>query len=323
MMKTLLLALLSIMLPLTAAAEPPNYRYGAPIVHQNLTLVPVYAPPNTPAFTEQYLTFTEAAAEGLIKVTELDGNTSSAQVAAVHVTSTTDKPIFLMAGEVILGGKQDRIISSNTIVPARARKLTVAVFCVEQGRWDGKQASFTASGKVGHSKLRSKAMFENEQSAVWSEVAEQNKKTGTSPSTGTYRATLDHKALAAASQTYVAALLPPLSADTRALGVVVAIDGQIKSMDVFANELLFAKMREPLVESYAVAAASSETKNNAKLDPAELATLNQRLADTQNAAPKPRSSGAADTAYSATPNAKSAVTTSKDGKTVHRFMTVE
>ena len=323
-MRTLfIVTMLCMLLPSLATAQATDYRYGTPMQHANLTLVPVYPPKGTPTFSQQYMTFAEAAREKLIKVTELNGNTSNAQVSAVHVTNRSDKPIFLMAGEVILGGKQDRVISNNTIVAPRKKKLEVAVFCVEQGRWDGRRAEFQASGKVGHSKLRSKAMFANSQDEVWAEVADQNKKSKVAPSTGTYRATLDQKELTAASSRYVAVLLPLIAADSRAIGVVVAIDGHVKSMDVFANPSLFAKMRTQLVHAYAQTAASSDDPRQTKFDPSELGRLNQRLADAEKAPKKARPSGQAHNDYFDTPDTKTAVTRSQEGEAVHRFMSVE
>lgn len=319
----LLLCLLIV--PASTAAASTDYQYGKPLQHENLTLVPVYPPTGTPTYNQEYLTFAEATQEGLIKVTELNGNTSDAQVSAVHVTSKTDKPIFLMAGEVILGGKQDRIISNNTIIPPRKKKLKVDVFCVEQGRWDGKKAGFRASGKVGHSKLRSKAMFEANQGAVWGEVAEQNQKSKVAPSTGTYRATLDQKEVSKDADKYVRALLPRVKADQKAIGLVVAIDGNVKSMDVFANPNLFAKMREPLVESYALTAVSSETKSDKSVTRKDLDQLNKRVAKARKPKSKKRdkASGEAQNAYYDTPDTKSAVTRSEDGAPVHEFMSVE
>ncbi|MEO1268849.1 MAG: DUF6569 family protein [Myxococcota bacterium] len=116
------------------------------IAHANLTVVPLHHRNPGKMPQGQFLTFDEATKAKVVRVTELDGNTSDAEVNAVHVSNLGDKPIFIMSGEVILGGKQDRIIAQNTIVAPNAQQVTVQVFCVEQGRWDGQTAKFASGG---------------------------------------------------------------------------------------------------------------------------------------------------------------------------------
>ncbi len=241
--------------PASAQEEPLPYLRGAPLTHANLTILPLYAKDRAQPSGE-FLTFEQASKKKIVRVTELNGSTSDAEVNAVHITNKGDKPVFILAGEVILGGKQDRVIAKDTVVPPNARKLEVAVFCVEQGRWDGRQAQFSASGKLGHSDLREKAVFASDQGQVWDEVSKTNKKLKVAPSSGTYKASL--KKAEADSALYVKAVLPRLQADDRAVGVVVAIDGQVVSLDAFANPALFAQVRDKLVMAYALEAANAD-----------------------------------------------------------------
>ncbi len=311
-----LFALLVVLLFATPALAA-DYTYGEPIAHENLTLVPVYPAKSVELPKEDFLTFAEASDKGVIKVTELNGNTSDARVQAVHVTSNADKPILLLAGEVILGGKQDRIISTSTIVEPGTKKLEVAVFCVEQGRWDGRQAQFRASKKVAHQKLRKAAIFEESQQKVWDEVSEQNEKSKVAPSTGTYRATLDQAGVAKKVAAMKKSVLPKLSADKKAIGIVAAVDGEIRSLDAFANPKLFAQMRDQLVESHVLAAVTSESPKKEALPAADISALNERIADGKQTSKRDKSSGAAENTYFEDDRKKKAVTRSKEGAKVH------
>ena len=244
----------------SALAQDPGampYTLGAPISHANLTIVPLHHKDAARAPKGQFLTFDEATRAKQIQVTELDGNTSDAEVNAVHVSNLGSKPIFIMSGEIILGGKQDRIIAQNTIIPPNAQQVEVKVFCVEQGRWDGKTAAFSNSGSMGHSELRKKAQFDNNQQEVWKEVAKKNADMKVAPSTGTYRATMDKASTTRDVEPYLAAILPALRRDAQAVGIAVAIDGHFRTIEAFANPMLFAKLRDKLVRSYALEAASS------------------------------------------------------------------
>src|SRR5205085_1108529 len=75
-------------------------------------------------------------------------------------------------GEVIIGGRQDRIIGSNTIIPPNTTQ-NVPVFCVEHGRWQGTTGEFTTANALAHGRLRGRANYDGQQ-AVWDEVAKTN-----------------------------------------------------------------------------------------------------------------------------------------------------
>jgi len=86
------------------------------------------------------LTLDEGFAARKIRIREREDE----DVNNLMISNRADKPVFLLAGEVILGGKQDRIIGANTVIPARTQ-LAVPVFCVEHGRWDDSSKGFRAA----------------------------------------------------------------------------------------------------------------------------------------------------------------------------------
>src|SRR5688500_15326945 len=113
-------------------AGKTTWTVGKPLVQGNLTVFPIYSK-EPRKISSDYLTLDEAIKEKLIQVKEL----SSAEVNRVTVTNKASKAIYLMAGDIILGGQQDREVARDTIVPARVHNFVVEVFCVEHGRWAG------------------------------------------------------------------------------------------------------------------------------------------------------------------------------------------
>ncbi len=318
---TLVLALMCWLGASQAWAEgKAPFEVGAALGHKNMTVFPLYTPKGAQEAPQgEFLTFEEASKKKKVKVTELNGSTSDAQVNAVEIYNKSKQPLFLLAGEVILGGKQDRVISQNTVVPAGAKKFKVGVFCVEQGRWEGNKAAFKASGKIGHSKLRGAAVFGNNQGQVWAEVAEANAKNKVAPGTGTYRASLNQKKLNALVDTYMAALTPALSRDKKALGFSIAIDGEIVAVDAFMNPKLFGKVRDKLLRSYVLEAVVS--KDKAKNKKAKLAKVRAFFTeiDKAKAAPKSSKSGEATNILFDNMEVEGMVTDSPQGKKVHTF----
>jgi hypothetical protein len=244
-------ALLALMLAVSIAtldrdgqSMPGSPGVGAPITFANLTLFPVYPSERTqPA--EEHLTLDEALKEKLIEVQELP----EAEVNRVRVTSHADRPIHLMAGDIILGGKQDRVVATDTIIPPRAKDVDVEVFCVEHGRWDGSMR-FT-SGEFASGALRYEALAGKDQGKVWNRVAHEVFAASAYSATGSYRSVARQPAAEGKVDRYLQALLGPLSRDPRAVGVVVAVNGRVTSADLFRDGGLFRKQLPKLLKSYA------------------------------------------------------------------------
>src|SRR5262249_5531978 len=45
-----------------------------------------------------------------------------------------DVEVYIQAGDIVKGGRQDRVLSYDLIVPPRSGKVPLAAFCVEAGR---------------------------------------------------------------------------------------------------------------------------------------------------------------------------------------------
>ena len=99
----------------------------------------------------------------------------------LKVTNKGDTPAFLMAGEQLSGGKQNRVLNASILVAPHS-ELPIPVSCVERGRWAYRSAKFGSAGSSSHSRLR-KLMHEprhhelprvgqavSQQGEVWQEV---------------------------------------------------------------------------------------------------------------------------------------------------------
>lgn len=115
---------------------------GTPKTFQNLTLIPVYAP--GAKATNTFMTLDEGLKAKVVKVREGQGGGS---VNTLYITNLGKKPLYIMAGEVVLGGQQDRSLGTDTIIPPDEKEVPVTAFCVEHGRWNG-EADFDKSAKA-------------------------------------------------------------------------------------------------------------------------------------------------------------------------------
>jgi hypothetical protein len=95
----------------------------------------------------------------------------AARVNSLVLVNNSERPLILLAGEIVTGGKQDRVVGKDRIVPAESDPIDLGVFCVEPHRWVEKSANFdTHASVMAQPSVRKKAMAEKNQEQVWAEV---------------------------------------------------------------------------------------------------------------------------------------------------------
>jgi hypothetical protein len=258
---------------------------GSPVTHENLTLIPVIAKKGVKE-PKEYLVLDEGFDRKVVKVKEKD----SERVNELTLVNDSDQPLFVMAGEVILGGKQDRIIGKDTIIPAK-QTVAVPVFCVEHGRWteeDGRR-EFRSGKALAHTKLRNNANYDD-QSKVWQEVDAKNKKRKVDNTTQTYRKVATDKSVETTIKPYAdhfRAALSKVEGADRMVGFVVVVNGQIVGMEQFASPKLFKKLQDKMLRSYYVEAVDVPLDKEAVKKPVaadDVRTFNKRAEEAEKKA---------------------------------------
>src|SRR5438309_4633938 len=163
-------------------ATSNDYKILAPITHGDLTIFPVVSAKVND--TSDFITLDEGIRSGDVVVTEV-GNLHStmrrrpnqiqpyggAQVNRLVLVNNSKHPLILLAGEVVTGGKQDRVVGKDRIVPAESDPVDLSVFCVEHGRWIESSTKFDTHASVMlQPSVRMKAMADQDQQKVWDEV---------------------------------------------------------------------------------------------------------------------------------------------------------
>lgn len=276
-MLSLALALIAV----TPSPAEPGLIFGTPIAYHNMTIVPVTTTATGPF--QAYTLLEPGIARKTFAIRELDGKSDDASVNEVEVKNTGREPVFLLSGEMILGGKQDRILQSDVIVPPDGKWIKVPVFCVEHGRWNGDKMEFGSGGAVAHSSLSSAALS-GDQGAVWNEVARKNAFEGTSNGTDTYRRTIQDATLRDKIKKHRDALKQKLPRG-RLAGFVFAINGEVRIADLFGNPVLLDELQDKLLSAYVLEALEDEVDPNAK--PMSAETAAQFIGDGKKAAAKP------------------------------------
>lgn len=111
---------------LASSALAADYRISGPHVHENLAVYLLHGT-STPGAVP--LTLQEALAKDAVRVVE------TGSVNQLEIENTSAEEVFVQAGDIVKGGKQDRVLTVTLLLPPKSGKVGIGAFCVEQGRW--------------------------------------------------------------------------------------------------------------------------------------------------------------------------------------------
>jgi len=281
-----------------------DWRLLDSVNYENISVFPVVSPYSQD--TSSFLTLEEGLATGEVAVREQGSETmvrgrdgrpvyfppsgAGASVNQLVLINRSRRPLLLLAGELVSGGKQDRVIGKDRIVPVGAPPLPLDVFCVEHGRWTG-SAQFAAANTIVHPSVRERAAVDQKQTEVWDAV-----RSGTTAKaapgappppapqisalsiqgaiagngrTEAYEKIYESRAVGVSIDDFVDEVQRRFATATsglkgeRVVGVVVAYSGEVAWSDIFASGDLFDHYWRKLLRSYAVEALTRPTYRQA------------------------------------------------------------
>jgi hypothetical protein len=206
----------------------------------------------------------------------------TSRINELSLENLGDDEVFIQAGDIVKGGKQDRVIGVSLLVPAKSGKIPISSFCVEQGRWTARGAEdasrFASAGSSVPSRGAKMAIYaapspaplsgadlpdfrrmdtSSRQAEVWRDVAATQRKLQdnvgapvASPlSQSSLQLSLENQKLADVKQPYLKALKDAAEKENDIVGYVFAVNGKINSGDVYPSNGLFKKMWSKLLNS--------------------------------------------------------------------------
>jgi hypothetical protein len=280
-----------------------DWRLLDPIAYENITIFPVVS--SSSQDTGIFLTLEDGLSNGEVIIREQgseglartrDGRpvavpeySSGPSVNQLVLINRSKRPLLLLAGELVSGGKQDRIIGKDRIVAPGSEPLPLDVFCVEHGRWSS-GSQFSAAKTMVHPSVREQAAVNQSQSQVWASVRSGTTAAAPQPSAGravtasprissaeisatvagaaptqSYEKIYKGTSVGASVDAFVDEVQRRFSRATnglkgeRVVGVVVAYGGEVAWSDIFASGDLFDHYWNKLLRSYAVEALARPT----------------------------------------------------------------
>jgi hypothetical protein len=270
-------------------SEAKDYKLTGPFTHENLTIYLIHGDDKLQG--KKLISLDEALEQKKVVIHETQ------EVSELAIENASDDDDFVPSGEIIKGGQQDRVITSDLIVSAKSGKLPLAAFCVEHGRWSRRGAEsvgfFDSSLSMAPSKnLQIANRCARSQAGVWKQVANTQgslaKNVGGSVqspvSESSLQLSLEDKKVQEAAQAYIKELASIADKDDDLIGFAVAINGEVNSADVYASHDLFKRLWPKLLKASAIEALSALEKDK-KFETPAIDAVTTFLTDAEKGTP--------------------------------------
>ncbi|MGH7386072.1 MAG: ARPP-1 family domain-containing protein [Candidatus Rokuibacteriota bacterium] len=194
----------------------------------------------------EILTLDESRARGALTVIER----AQASVPELIAENRGKTYVLLLAGEILIGGKQNRVLREDLLLPPLSGPRNIAVYCVEQGRWNEGGRAFESRGSVVQPSVRSQVLRRAEQSRIWSGIATASRSLRAPSPTGSYQAVYDQPEVKAHLERATRSFDPTVA--PAAVGAAVFVGPSLAGVDFFHSADLFAREWPKLVRAYAL-----------------------------------------------------------------------
>jgi hypothetical protein len=212
-----------------------------------------------------YVTLDRALDRNLVEIREK----GSGEVNTVRVRNLGRSHVFGLAGDMIVGARQDRMLRNDVLIPPKSGWLDVEVYCTERGRWHATSEKFGGIERVVPAQVRTRAARTESQSEVWAGVSRMKDDLADAAPTSALQSIYADSGIDARSRGYLDELRPLPRKSSSTVGVLVAVGRRIVCLDIFAEHDLFSAMWDKLLRSYVMDALSLSGSGRLDRDEAE------------------------------------------------------
>ena len=237
-----------------------------PQSHKHMTVIPLKTQTN---YKFDILTLKKGFELGLVEVKECEQST----VNTLLVKNKSIDPLILIDGEEVVGGKQNRIVNSTTVIAPKSES-PVSVSCTEHGRWKYKSEFKSSVHIANYNTRRAKLKAEREcapvQNEVWSSI-------------NCLEDSLDFSSpTSAMSESYEAQrinhaeFINAFEVVDGQNGALVILNGEIKGFELFLNPEIYRQFHEKIIKSYLIDSKIENTTYSINVDEAKLEIENAK-----------------------------------------------
>jgi hypothetical protein len=285
-------------------------RVGEPWQYRNLSIFPLSLSdsPELAGPLTGVVPLDQAIDRGRVEVREK----GTGEVNTVRLRNQGKSYVFGLAGDMIVGAKQDRMLQHDILIPPGSGWLEAEVYCTEHGRWQEQTDRFGSIQRVVPGAVRATASQTESQQEVWAGVAAAKSALGDRTGTSALQSIYSDPAIQERAQGYLDRLAPMPGTSPGTIGVLVAVGDRILCCDVFAGHALLEAVWDKLLRSYVMDALSRNAEGRLSRDEARAFVRELRDAGTES-----RTTPGAGRAYRVRTDAASGAALVFDRQVVH------
>jgi len=201
--------------------------------------------------TLEYISSGKAFKSEFIDVEEVS---TSGSVNDLHVTNKSDKYIFFMDGDVLVGAKQNRVINTSVLLSPNMNK-NISVSCIESGRWHFKTKKFSKPDYIIASKMRmekKKQVYDSlekhethyaDQRKIWNRVSDYEKENNMFSSTSDFNEILFER------RNEMNKVFQDFIPNPEANGLVLFLGNNLSTIEIFNRKDIYTEYFPQIINS--------------------------------------------------------------------------
>ncbi len=223
--------------------------YDSAVEFKNLRIIPIRPKNGFGNGAPRVISLSQAMKQGLATITER-GSASTENVHYLRINNHSDQTIFISSGEVVSGGRQDRIIAQDTLLEPNGRDQYVSAMCVEELRWSEKERKFTYEN-FANPALRKVLDGSKNQVLIWREIANQLADNNIPSKSSAYLSRIADKKMMQLNDEYYNFFKEKFkNTDSSIVGFVCMSGDKVIGSDIYASRDMFYNQLDPLLKGY-------------------------------------------------------------------------
>ena len=253
-------AMLAVLALTGGVSAQDTYRISQPYTYKNLTIFLIHGKDESSG--KNVLTLQEAMEMKVLRVYETDDVN---ELEVQNISKYYD--VFIQSGDIVKGGKQDRVLAVSLIIPARSGRISIEAFCVESGRWEKRKneevGQFSSSNdRLVTKDLKLAANKSSDQSEVWAKVSEAQARlsrnvggsVAAADSASSLQLSLENRKVTATTADYLKNLQAIMAGKSDVIGYSFSVNGRLNSADIYSSNALFKKLWAKMLKAATIEA---------------------------------------------------------------------
>ena len=223
--------------------------YDSALEYKSLQFVPIRPKDMAGTPGPRLMSLNKAIEKGFATMSER-GSASTENVHWLRVNNKSDHSIFVASGQTFTGGRQDRMVTRDTLLKPTGSDQYIAVMCIEENRWSEKEKKIQYSN-YANVNLRQVLDKSKNQVLIWKEIFSQLGSANLNSPTLAYAALSQNKEFQLAEHDYLDFFREKFrNSDSSMTGFVCISGNKVLGCEIFADRNLFYDELEPLLFGY-------------------------------------------------------------------------